>query len=131
MIAVDTNLLVRYAMRDDPEQAARAASFLENHDCLVLRSVVLETGWVLASGYGLSREQVVERIRHILCLPRVFTEGVEDVLRAIDWHERGMDLADAIHLSATLEAAESFATFDKGIEKAVKRIGIQFPIRAP
>jgi predicted nucleic-acid-binding protein len=43
MIAVDTNLLVRYAVRDDLEQAARAALFLKEHDCLVLRSV-LETG---------------------------------------------------------------------------------------
>ena len=128
MIAVDTNLLVRYAVRDDLEQAARAASFLENHDCLVLRTVVLETGWVFASGYGLPREQVVERIHHALRLPRVFTEDVENVLIALRWYEQGMDLGDALHLSAAQVAAEAFATFDKGIVKATKRIGIQFPV---
>lgn len=130
MIAVDTNLLVRYAIRDDPDQAARAVSFLKAHDCLVVRSVVLETGWVLGSGYGLSREQVVERIRHILCLPRVFTEDVEQVLLALDWYEQGMDLGDALHITAAQGVSEGFATFDKGIRKAAKRIDIRFPIRA-
>lgn len=128
MIAVDTNLLVRYAIRDDPAQAARAASFLEDQDCLVVRSVVLETGWVLGSGYGLSRAQVVERIRHILCLPRVFTEDVEQVLLALDWYEQGMDLGDALHVAVARGAAEAFATFDKGIMKAARRIDIQFPV---
>lgn len=131
MIAVDTNLLVRYAMRDDVTQAARAVSFLEGHDCLVLRSVVLETGWVLGSAYRLSRDQVAERLRHVLCLPRVFAEDVARVLVALEWYERGMDLADALHLSAARPVADAFATFDEGIGKAAKRIDIRFRVVSP
>jgi predicted nucleic-acid-binding protein len=131
MIAVDTNLLVRYAVRDDLEQATRAAAFLKEQDCLVLRSVVLETGWVLSSGYRLAREQVVERLRHILRLPKVFTEDVDAVLRALDWYEQGMDLADALHVSVAKDGADGFATFDNGIAKAAKRNHIQLPILSP
>lgn len=97
----------------------------------MLRSVVLETAWVLSSGYQLSRERVAERIRHILRLPRVFTEDVDNLLLALDWYEQGMDFADALHVSAAQDASDGFATFDKGIAKAVKRIHIRFPILSP
>lgn len=53
MIAVDTNILVRYTMRDDPQQTEVATRFLHEHDCLVLRSVVMELVWVLSSGLGI------------------------------------------------------------------------------
>ena len=83
---------------------------------------------MLSCAYGLARGQVVERIRHVLCLPRVFTEDAEQVLLALDWHERGMDLGDALHLAIARGATEAFATFDMGIPKAVRRLDIQFPI---
>jgi predicted nucleic acid-binding protein len=129
MIAVDTNVLVRYAIRDDPQQAARAIALLAGDDCLVVRSVVLETAWVLSSAYALTREQVVERLRHILSLPKVYTEDVGTVLLALEWHEQGMDLADALHVSAARGVVEAFATFDQGIGKVAKRVDIGCAIR--
>lgn len=39
MIVVDTNILVRYVMCDDLQQAQIAKHFLSEHECLVLRTV--------------------------------------------------------------------------------------------
>lgn len=63
MIAVDTNVLVRYAVKDGREQAALATAFLAANRCLVLKTVLLELAWVLPStaGYDLPRETVLER----------------------------------------------------------------------
>jgi predicted nucleic-acid-binding protein len=116
MIAVDTNILVRYAVKDDPEQTVVATDFLGTHRCFILKTVLLELVWVLGSsrGYALARQVVVERIRHILGLPEMIVQDPEHVGLAMDWYEAGMDFADALHLASN-ERVEAFATFEKKI----------------
>lgn len=113
MIAVDTNILVRYAVKDDKHQTTLATSFIANNQCHVLKSVILELAWVLSSssGYNLTRKVVTERLRHILGLPTVDTEDSVQVAQAIDWYELGMDFADALHLASSC-TLKGFATMD-------------------
>lgn len=47
MRAVDTNVLARYYLRDDPVQSPLAASLLAAGDVFVPKTVVLELAWVL------------------------------------------------------------------------------------
>ncbi len=128
MIVVDTNVLVRYAIRDDLQQFTIATDFLRKNECLVLRTVVLELIWVLSSGYHLNREAVVERVRHILCLPTISTEDVDNVLLALDWYEQGMDFGDALHLACSPIESEGFVTFDKGIKSAIHRLNLDYSL---
>lgn len=128
MIVVDTNILVRYAIRDDIQQAEIAKIFLQKHECLILKSVLLELVWVLSAGYKLPKEKVIERIHHIICLPTISTEDANNVLLALQWYEHGMDFGDALHLVTSTDKAEGFSTFDKGIVNTAKRLNIQHEI---
>lgn len=114
MIAVDTNILVRYAVRDDPAQAVTATEFLKNNACCILRTVLLELAWVLSSqaGYNLSRVVVAERLRHVCGLPTITVEAAGDVAQAISWYEQGMDFGDALHLASSTSCS-GFATLDR------------------
>ncbi len=47
MLAIDTNLIVRYLTADHPEQSARAKALIEGAEVFVCTTVVLETEWVL------------------------------------------------------------------------------------
>lgn len=49
MIGVDANILVRYAVKDDPEQTVLATDFLAKHRSFILKTVLLELVWVLSS----------------------------------------------------------------------------------
>ena len=50
MIAVDTNILVRYLTNDDAEQAQLAIDLLNGSEHIWLpKTVLLETEWVLRS----------------------------------------------------------------------------------
>jgi len=40
---VDTNIVVRFALNDDPDQAAIAKALFENHTVSIGRTVALET----------------------------------------------------------------------------------------
>lgn len=129
MIAVDANILVRYAVKDDPRQTIAATDFLAHHSCFVLKIVLLELVWVLSSssGYHLSRPLIVERVKHILGLPNVAVEDPARVKIAVEWYEQGMDFADALHLASS-EAVKGFATFDKRIVSNAQKLHIVHPI---
>ena len=114
MIAVDTCILARYALKDDPAQTATATQFLKTRQCRILKSVILELAWVFSSpsGYNLPRQTVAERLRHICGLPTIDVEDASNVAFAITLFEKGMDFGDALHL-ASASTLNSFATFDK------------------
>lgn len=125
MIVVDTNILVRYAVKDDPQQTLTATRFLASHACLVIPTVLLETAWVLGSksGYGLTREVVAERLRHIAGLPNVHVAEAAAIASALAWYEAGMDIADAIHLALS-EESQGFATLDRRMTSLAEKIGL-------
>lgn len=55
MKSVDTNVLVRFILGDDPEQSAQAEAIVKE-GVFVPITVLLELGWVLGSRYGLDRK---------------------------------------------------------------------------
>lgn len=122
MIAVDTNILVRYAVKDDRRQTVKATEFLQNNQCRILKTVLLELVWVLSSesGYGLDRTVTSERIMHICGLPTVSVEDPAGVAQAVLLYEQGMDFGDALHLASS-NLLSGFATFDRRLaQKAAK-----------
>ena len=119
MIVVDTNVVVRYAVKDDPEQTRLATAFLQDNRCLLLPTVILEMVWVLGSkrGYGLDSSTVAARIRHVAGLPTIEVGRSIEVAKALDWYKAGMDFADALHLALAGEAI-GLANLDQAIRAA-------------
>jgi predicted nucleic-acid-binding protein len=60
MIAVDTNVVVRFLTNDEPRQARRAANLFHREEVLLPRTVLLECEWVLRHAYGIGREVIAE-----------------------------------------------------------------------
>ena len=115
MIALDTNVLVRYVTNDDPRQAAQAVRLLSRSDDVFLpKTVLLELEWVLRAVYDVPRAGVLRAFKHILGLPNVVVEATEDVSRALHAFDRGLDFADALHLTAS-RRADAYHTFDKAL----------------
>ena len=125
VIVVDTNVLVRYLVKDDPVQTLVAENWLASHRCYVLKTVVLELVWVLTSkrSYALSKAVVIERLKHLFGLPNVQIEEIVRVVTALKWYEAGMDFADALHLAGSQPWGE-FVTFDQELEKQARHLKI-------
>jgi predicted nucleic-acid-binding protein len=114
VIAVDSNVLVRYLVEDDPDQADRAEAVLLSGAILVPTTVLLETAWVLGSGYRFDRAAIVDGITKLLGLPGVQAEDSAAAGQALTWYAQGLDFADALHLASS-GRAEAFATFDRAL----------------
>jgi predicted nucleic-acid-binding protein len=122
MLAVDTNVVVRYLANDDTAQAARAQRLLARYDVFVPLTVLLETEWVLRGVFGFPTADVVRALRRFAGLPRVTVESADTAAQALDWAERGLDFADALHLAAA-RLHDGFVTFDKALTRTARRLG--------
>jgi predicted nucleic acid-binding protein len=129
MLAIDTNLIVRYLTGDHPEQSAAAKALIGSEDVFVCTTVLLETEWVLRSVYGYAPAQLAKVLAAFAGLPGVSLEDPVLADKALDWAGRGMDFADALHL-AKAEGFDAFVTFDQRFA-AVANVLSQLKVRTP
>lgn len=129
MLAVDTNVIVRYLTGDHPRQSIKARALIDGEDILVCTTVLLETEWVLRSVYGFAPAQVCKALRAFAGLTRVSLEDPALAASALDHMERGMDFADALHLGRA-GACDAFVTFDRRLMRTARTAGAK-NIRVP
>ena len=131
MIALDTNILARYLLDDEPAQARAARRLLADAkaEYWIPVTVVLELAWVLRKSDA-PRAVIMDRLRDLLSLRNVRAQNADLVFQALRWAAQGMDLADALHLVLSGKA-ERFATFDEALVKQARKLGVQPPVSAP
>ncbi len=119
MIGLDTNVLVRYIVQDDPRQAAAAARLIEGCTArspgFVSVPVLVELVWVLTTAYRHGKALVVAVIRQILRTAELTVEDRDTVLAALREFESGAaDFADCLiaHRNHALGCTRTY-TFDR------------------
>lgn len=120
MKAVDTNVLVRFLVNDEPAQAKQvrqlfAAAEQQRTVFFVPLLVLLETIWVLESAYQVPRSDLIDALSDLLLMPILQFEqrgAVQATLAEAMTHR--MDLPDVlIAQSARKSGCERILTFDK------------------
>ena len=132
MKGIDTNVLVRYLVQDDPTQARKATHFIERkctleNPCLIGPIVLAELVWVLESNYQQSREDISSIIEQLLEVDEVEIMDSGIVWKSLrDYRGSNVDFSD--HLLARTNEARGCAatvTFDKkaGKQPAFELLG--------
>jgi predicted nucleic-acid-binding protein len=124
MTAVDTNILVRLLTGDDVRQTAAAQSLFAAGPIWIAKTVLLETAWVLSSGYGFDQTAIRDAFTHLLGLNNVKAEDGISVVYALGLMGHGVDLADAMHLSSMPPGAV-FVSFDRSFVNRATRAGVR------
>ena len=120
MKALDTNILVRFLVQDDENQAKKVIQLLtkaeqNNEPLFVPLVVILELIWVLQSAYNVSRQDIVLAINNLLQM-QVFEFENQSTLRdfIISAEKYPYDLSDIlISQSAFYAPCKTTLTFDK------------------
>lgn len=124
MIGLDTNVLIRYVMQDDPRQSARANRLIESLSAdepgFVPVVVLVEVVWVLSGSYGLARAQVATVLDTLLRSKELVLDRADLVTQALSrYASGGADFADAlIERIAAGAGCTATMTFDAGAAKA-------------
>ena len=93
MIGLDTNVLVRYIMQDDPRQSAKATRLIESLEAdrpgFIGMVSIVELYWVLTSCYDLTNDQVLQALDLLLRTRQIVVDRADQVLRALKVFETG------------------------------------------
>jgi predicted nucleic-acid-binding protein len=121
MIAIDTNIVVRFLTHDDAIQHEKAYKLFNEHDVFIADTVILETEWVLRFAYNFDVEQIAGALTKLFGLSNVHINHPSLLAQAIAWHLEGLDFSDAFHL-ANSQQCKTFFTFDKKMINVAKNI---------
>ena len=123
MIALDTNVLVRFLTQDDDAQFQVAADLIEG--CTrdvpgyVCREVMIELVWVLERAYKYSREEIAEALLSIVTASQLSVENAQDIASVVSlYRKEGYDFADImIRQAAQRTENRILKTFDQKLAR--------------
>ena len=120
MAALDTNVLVRYLVRDDARQLQAAAQLIrsaveQGESLYVPVTVLLELEWVLRACYGFDKADVTTALAALLSAAELRIDAETAVEAALSLYGQGRaDFADCMHVALAAQAGEApLWTFDK------------------
>jgi len=102
MLGIDTNVLVRFLVRDDETQFEKASGLIRRevgveNDVFISLLVVQETEWVLRSRYGMQNTEIIEAISGLLDAAEIRFEDEPAVEEALfGWKDSAADFSDCL-----------------------------------
>jgi predicted nucleic-acid-binding protein len=124
VIALDTNVLVRFLVEDDAAQTARAAALIEGvvqagERLFVSDIVVCELVWVLDAAYRVRRSEIGSTLAALLRAKQLRFESTDRLTRAMHAFNAGRgDFSDyVIREHARGAECDTVATFDRALLK--------------
>jgi len=116
VIGLDTNVLVRYLVQDDPRQSEAANELIDSltadEQGFVSVVALVETTWVLQRAYGRNAEQVREIVRGLLESVEIVVESA-DLVRSALAMDAPQFFDALVAASGTAAGVTSTATFDR------------------
>lgn len=131
MIGLDSNILIRYLVQDDPLQSPKAAEIIERrlseeNPGFVSIVAMVETVWVLDRAYGLATHEIAAAVERMLQADVLVVEREQEVFTAMIVLKQGKgSFADAVIAALCARAGCSCTlTFDR---KALRLSGFELP----
>lgn len=124
MIGIDTNVLVRHLVQDDPRQS-RVATQVITKACTrevpgyINRIVLCELVWVLESAYGYSKDDIVNVLDKLLRTSQLKIEDAQATWTAFRMYQKGKaDFSDCLLGSTNRSSGcDSTVTLDQAASK--------------
>ncbi len=124
MIGMDTDVIVRYIVQDDPKQAKAATKLIEqicspDNPGFLNHIVLCEIAWVLKRSYKQSKARICQIIEQIIRTDRIAVEDIQLVWKALEiFKETKADFSDCLLGQRNLQAGcEYTATLDDAASK--------------
>ncbi|MFC3570128.1 type II toxin-antitoxin system VapC family toxin [Paracoccus sp. TOH] len=130
MIALDTNVVLRFLTQDDPAQFPQASALFARLTAdspgYLCREVLVEIVWVLERAYDLPRQDIAAALDGLLAAPEIVVEAADRVGLAVErYRQGGAGFSDHMIVLAARDAGCSATfSFDR---KAVAQAGMVAP----
>lgn len=116
---LDTNVLVRFLVREPEDQARQAAQLMARAErgeirLLLTRLVLAETFWVLRSFYEQEPQAIADVLTELIVAPGIEVDDISDTLKVLQFIGRkNVDVVDAFLAVDAINHDETVCTFDQ------------------
>jgi predicted nucleic acid-binding protein len=120
---IDTNVVLRHVLNDDPQQAAAVRSVFDalrsgEKAALLLESVLAECVYILLQYYEVPKSEVVEKLDGVLRYPGVVNRDKHDLREALKlFGEHALDFVDCVLVAKARIGELELVTFDEKLKK--------------
>lgn len=131
MIAIDTNIILRFLTRQPKAQFETARAMFRKGGLFVSTPVVMEVYFTLTgSVLAFSEAQALEALDAVLHLPGLQVQHADEVFTAIAYARQGVPFKDACVLAFSAQASR-LVTFDKPFAKRAAKLNVKPKVQAP
>ena len=121
MISVDTNVIVRLLTKDDIKQFQQSLKLFQEQNIFICNTVILETEWVLRFAYKFSPSEIYQAFTKLFGLTNVYLANANATAQVLEWHQAGLNFADAFHLAQSQNCSQLY-TFDRKFLNKAKNL---------
>lgn len=120
---IDTNVVLRHVLNDDPKQAALVKSVFVTlrsgeKSAIILESVLAECVYILLHYYEVPKEELVEKLDGVLRYPGIVNRDKHDLREALKlFAENTLDFVDCILVAKARIGELKLVTFDEKLRK--------------
>jgi predicted nucleic acid-binding protein len=120
---IDTNVVLRHVLNDDPKQAAAVKSVFDalrsgEKAALFLESVLAECVYILLQYYEVPKSEVVEKLDGVLRYPGIVNRDKHDLREALKlFGEHALDFVDCVLVAKARIGELELVTFDEKLKK--------------
>lgn len=124
----DTNIIVRYLVKDNITLYTKAKDFFDkvrdgSEKAVILESVIAECVYVLTKIYQVPKNKASNSLIDILHYKGIANDDQKELIRALTlFSERGIDIVDCILCAKAAGSGDNLFSFDEELNKLAKRI---------
>ncbi len=128
MQLIDTNVILRYLLADNEVLYQRACAILEplqqgETQGTVTEGVLIECVYVLLKVYEIPRTKIADKLSAVLGYPGLYQPHYDHYLQALDiFAVHNVDIVDALLFTRSQQEGSEIQSFDKDIQKLIKRL---------
>jgi predicted nucleic-acid-binding protein len=120
MQIVDTNIMLRYILSDNEEQATQAEQIIDNNHIHLPIEVLCEVVYVLEKVYNADREDIATQLSDIINSENITVPYQEAVLLGLQHYDKDkLDFVDGILAGYSEAENATVHTFDKKLRKII------------
>lgn len=122
MTVFDTNMILRYLIRDNEEQARQVMEILSTNKALVMPEVLAEVVYVLKNFYGCERNTITDTLTAFLSLDCISADHKDVLLKCMELYKNtSLDFVDCLLCAYHIVLRYDISTFDKKLNSLMKR----------
>ena len=122
MVIVDTNIILRYLLKDNEELYSKATKIIDNNKVYIPTEVIVEVCYVLKKVYNVSKEEIYDAVKQLVEYENVYFQNDETICFAFEiYSKKNFDIVDCLLYAYNKQENNMIYTFDKKLNNLLNK----------